>query len=362
MKYTSPIDPHVHLRWTEYADHEFTRWAYLDAQAVGLAAFMEMPNTTPALTDALAFTNRLVGLGPTMSGVARETGKPLPQYHAHIGLTGTVSEVVDALRWARDEEISAKMFCCHSTGNMGLLDESQRENVWRVAAEVGYEEAIVVHAEDHTCFGLDPEGLDFDPADPLSHALYRNETAESVAALEQVRHARKHGFLGTIVFAHTSSPDMVEMVRNELRPTDTFAVKFEVTWHHLFLNIEDDYPLHGNRVKMNPPLRSKRSQERLWDMLFDGRVDFIGTDHAPHPVARKDDPEAPASGIPAIPFWPKGIELLRQDGMNEALLRRVTFANAATTFGLEVQPFEVETEYDPSRWEKYGWNPFSRWG
>ncbi len=71
---------------------------------------------------------------------------------------------------------------------------------------------------------------------------------------------------------------------------------------------------------------------------------------------------SPASGIPALPFWPRGIELLRKDGMDAVSLRKVTFDNARSTFDLDLQPRQVEVEYDVSRWEKYEQNPFSRWG
>ena len=117
-------------------------------------------------------------------------------------------------------------------------------------------------------------------------------------------------------------------------------------------------------VKMNPPLRFKVSQERLLNLFLSAPKDFfIGTDHAPHPVAAKDrtDPH-PASGVPALPFWPKGIALLRAQGMSEEDLRWATFDHANLVFRLKIESFEVEVNYDPSRWEKYGFNPFSRLG
>ncbi len=132
----------------------------------------------------------------------------------------------------------------------------------------------------------------------------------------------------------------------------------EATFHHLFLNY-DDYKIHGNRVKCNPPLRSPAIQEGLLRALERGEFDIIGTDHAPHPLARKDDPEKPASGLPCIPFWPKGIELLRKI-VGHQKTEDMTYRVANTVFRLGLPRVEVEREYNPELWNSYGYNPFSR--
>ena len=33
---------------------------------------------------------------------------------------------------------------------------------------------------------------------------------------------------------------------------------------------------------MNPPIRSKYHQKELWNGIYNGTVDVIGSDHAPH--------------------------------------------------------------------------------
>lgn len=364
MRYWSPIDTHVHLRWLEYAGESFLAWGIDDANAIGLAAVMEMGNTKPQITDETVIQQRLDHVADPLATVPAYHERPAAHY-IHPGLTDSILDTVALFRLLKAGHVrvkAAKLYTCHSTGRMGLTDPRARANVWQIAAEVGYEGPVVVHAEDHKLFGYG--GVLFRPEDPSSHSWYQGERAEISGAIETVRFAREAGFRGDIVFAHTSSPTTVEKVLEELREDDSFYVMFEVTWHHLFLNIEDDYPIHGNRVKMNPPLRSRESQERLLKMLVDTPDSFfIGSDHAPHPVAAKDrlDPH-PASGIPAIPFWPRGIQLLRERSPfgGEEALRRMTFDRANKLFGLGLKPFEVETEYDSSRWDKYGWNPFSR--
>lgn len=361
MKYWSPIDPHVHLRWTEYADTDFLSWGIDDANAVGLAAVMEMGNTTPQVVNEATVRRRAEHAVERINEVPAYHERPAA-YFIHPGLTDSILDAVDVFRLLKSTHNvrvrAAKLYTCHSTGRMGLTERRHRQNVWQVAAEVGWDGPVVVHAQDHTAFG--PA---FDPADPPSHARHQNEAAEIAGAEETLHLAHEAGFAGTVVVAHTSSPHTVDRVRRWLRDyAPTFRVVFEVTWHHLFLNVEDDYPVHGNRVKMNPPLTRRESQERLLSLVLAKPEDFMyGSDHAPHPLAAKDrlDPP-PASGVPAIPFVPRGIALLREAGLGEDALRWVTFGHANEVFRLQLEPFEVETEYDPSRWDKYGWNPFSR--
>jgi len=363
VKYWSPIDPHVHLRWDEYADQKFLQWGLADAHDVGLAAVMEMGNTTPQITDEETLEDRCDAVDRAL-GVFTHGPLGRVAHYVHPGLTDRVlptTALFQMLARGHTRARAAKLYTCHSTGRMGLTERRARQNVWHIAAEVGYTGPVVVHAEDHEAFGPDP----FRPEDPPSHSRHQNAEAELAGVVETLADAMAAGFAGTVVLAHTSGANTVDQARwwvGHWKPP--FKVAFEVTWHHLFLNADDDYPVHGNRVKMNPPLRSRANQEMLLGQLLEAPADFfVGTDHAPHPLAAKDrlDPH-PASGIPAIPFWPKGIKLLRDRGLDEDALRHVTFGHANAVFGLGLEGFEVETTYKISAWERYGWNSFSRLG
>jgi dihydroorotase len=159
---------------------------------------------------------------------------------------------------------------------------------------------------------------------------------------------------------HVSSPLTVKLVEDARRNGGVdFEIILEVTWHHLLLNVTD-YAEHQHRVKMNPPLRAKSSQQELFNMLLEDRLDIIATDHAPHPLDRKDDFESPASGIPAIPFWPKGIAILRKHRVSDERIAWWTFHNANHLFDLDCEEQEFDARYDPGLWEKYGYNPFAR--
>jgi dihydroorotase len=75
----------------------------------------------------------------------------------------------------------------------------------------------------------------------------------------------------------------------------------EVTPQHLTLAIPDAYESLGTKAQMNPPLRERYHQERLWWGVERGVVDVLGSDHAPHTLEEKSkDYPATPSGMPGV--------------------------------------------------------------
>ncbi len=357
MKYLSPLDPHVHLRGLEYQE-PFLDMALEDAEAVGLCALLEQPNPVPQLTSLVEIINR------NRSFYEHKTGKysknVFPRLHGcHAGMTNDPLQVRDMIRAVMDgktELNSIKTFYTHSTGNMGILDPEKQKFIWNSMGEMGFRGVHIGHFEDEKMY-VNEFSPTIGQEQPIMHSRYQTPEAELGQVMAQIRNAIDAKFQGTFYIAHVSNPDTVEFVKLA-RKVVNFPIILEVTFHHMFLN-EDDYAIHGHGVKMNPPLRSKILQERLLGHVLNGKCDIIGTDHAPHPKQRKEGPK-PASGIPAIPFWPRGIQLLRELGIGEERLRSLTFEKANEVFELGLTPTMVDIEYQPKLWDKYFSNPFSR--
>ncbi|MDP3882155.1 MAG: hypothetical protein Q8Q31_04745 [Nanoarchaeota archaeon] len=350
-KYKNIIDPHVHLRGKEYSQYPFLQLGFRDAIAVGIAAVGEQPNPNPSLTNVDAVKARLEESKPYRGKI----------FHwIHIGMTNDLQQNEASLKAVMSGIYglrSDKTFNTHSTGNMGITDHEKRKAIMFLKGEINYTGVSIFHPEDETLFTGD-----YDPQDPKSHSIKQNERSETSSIEETVRNAIDGRFKGILYFAHVSSPDSICYI-NSMRNKVPFEMVIEETWHHMLLNADQDYPLHGNRVKMNPPLRNKSSQERVLEHVLRGDVDVIGSDHAGHPVSLKDLLETgkiPPSGIPALPFWPKGIELLRDYGISKGLLDNLIFNNSNRIFNLDLEPKEVEILYNPDLWTAYGWNPFSR--
>ncbi|WP_395530582.1 dihydroorotase [Enterococcus lactis] len=83
---------------------------------------------------------------------------------------------------------------------------------------------------------------------------------------------------------HVSTKESVRVIRDAKKAG--IHVTAEVSPHHLIL-IDEDIPEDFGFWKMNPPLRGREDREALIEGLFDGTIDCIATDHAPHGLEEK---------------------------------------------------------------------------
>src|SRR3989441_12305278 len=83
--------------------------------------------------------------------------------------------------------------------------------------------------------------------------------------------------LPAINLLHLSSRKALEaaLQMQELFPHIDF--RREVTIGHLMLDIEAKA---GVLAKVNPPIRPREDVEFLWEKLLEGKVDWVGSDHA----------------------------------------------------------------------------------
>ena len=97
---------------------------------------------------------------------------------------------------------------------------------------------------------------------------------------------------------HVSTKESVALIRAAKK--SGVNVTCETAPHYLTL-CEDDLQEHG-RFKMNPPLRAAADRDALLEGLFDGTIDMIATDHAPHSAEEK------SRGLAGSPMGVVGIE------------------------------------------------------
>ncbi len=85
---------------------------------------------------------------------------------------------------------------------------------------------------------------------------------------------------------HITTPEVVELV-NEAKYKGVYAIA-ETCPHYLFLN-ENALNEVGVFAKCNPPLRSEEERQGMWEMVNDGSIDIIGSDHAPYTKEEKKE-------------------------------------------------------------------------
>lgn len=267
------IDDQVHFREPGLTHKEDLRHATRACAKGGVTTFFEMPNTRPNTVTCEELEAKL----------ALASTRSLVNYAFYIGAT---SENVDQLAAARRAP-GIKIFIGSSTGDL-LVDD--QEALERIFARTSL--PIAAHCEDETTVRRNAARW-ADSHDVAVHSLVRDEQAAVIATRRAIDLAVRHRHRFHVL--HVSTAAEVEL----LQPHHDL-VTAEVCPHHLFFNT-DDYPRLGTLIQMNPSIKTREDNRRLWQSLLDGRIQVIATDHAPHTLEEKGlpYPQSP-SGLPAV--------------------------------------------------------------
>jgi len=330
------IDPHVHLRDGKQSHKETVKHGLSVAYRAGLDAVFEMPNTDPALTSMKTIDDRII----LADQAIEELGVKI--FHGlYAGITADpkqIKEVVRAHKRLFPRVVGLKMFAGHSTGNMGIIDEDEQKSVYRTLAKLKFDGVLAVHCEKERYI----EEEVWNPEFPITHCFARGPLAEIASVDDQIRFAQQAGYKGTLHICHISVPESLEYIERGRKKSD-FEITCGITPHHAFLwdtimsRLEED----GLLLKMNPPLRSKILQDHMVRNFYDGRIDWIETDHAPHTLEEKtgkalDGKGNPmyASGIPVLPYYPNFIRYIEQNWLDTPQVRNLTHNNIVRAFDL----------------------------
>ncbi len=260
------IDPHVHLR--DPGDRSVESLASGTRAAVlgGLTCVFDMPNTSPAIVDA--------------ERVAWKQAYAEREAWCDIGLyVGATKRNVGALAGLElmDGVAAIKLFAGSSTGDLMVEDDASIEAVMRSGRR-----RIAFHSEDE--YRLRARRALFRPGDPYrSHMEWRDVECAFLGTRRIMALARATGRPAHILHVSTEEElDYLQAFRD--------IATVEVLVNHLTQIGPDCYDALGGYAVMNPPIRDRRHYEASWAAVRDGRVDTIGSDHAPHARAAKERP------------------------------------------------------------------------
>ncbi len=354
------IDTHIHARDFGEAHKDTIEHILKVAETVGMTAVAAMPNTNPAITNlqqALFYMQNA------------EACKSPVKFLIYFGITNDPEQVKQVPQMIRDLEkmlgyrcvMGIKQYCAHSTGNIGVIHDNDQLHNMAILAEEGYEGVLVAHAEDHS---LMDDSL-FNPASPRSWAEYcRPPHSEIISVHKNIAFKRASGFKGRLHIAHTSMPESVYEINQAKK--EGMNISCEVTPQHILLDWNALNGEYGLRRKMNPPLRHTGANVAMRELLKDGSIDCIGTDHAPHTLAEKtgrvlDAKGKPmyASGMTGLQIYPSFIEHLRKNGFSEKRINEVTFSKANELFKLGLEPRVCVPKSCP---QEYEFNPYEGTG
>ena len=337
-------DPHVHLRDWNQSSKETIVHGMLTGAKAGFDVFFDMPNCNPPLTDRETIEKRIL-LGQKAEQELKTQGFDV-HYHVYCGITEDSNQIREMVRAYNDlfpMVCGMKMFASQSTGNMGIIDPEAQEIVYRTLAEENYRGVIAVHCEKESLFRPEEK----------AHSMKRPPESEEASVMDQIRFAEEAGFKGTLHIAHISTAGALEAVR-EARKRSIIRITCGATPHHILLNIENESAI----VKMNPPLRDEENRKAIWDALFDGTIDWIESDHAPHTLA---DKENGASGLPGFEGMLMAIRKLREAGITEQRLSELLCTNSLKAFGIKEESEAVPVVTDEMIRQARSAYPFSAW-
>ena len=165
-----------------------------------------------------------------------------------------------------------------------------------------------------------------------------NNLTESIIVERDIALARKFG--GRYHVLHISTKEALDAVR--IAKMEGLEVTCEVSPHHLLLD-ETEVLKQGTTAKMNPPLRNKADVKAMQEGLFDGTIDAIATDHAPHDKASKEKPlEEATFGIVGLEtLLPLSLKFFHEGKIKLVDLLAKLTCNAAKIVGIDRGSIEV---------------------
>ncbi len=314
------VDGHVHLRdsgilnASQKAKEDFSTGTRA-AVAGGVTTVLDMPNTVPSTTD--------------FSAIQAKRDHAAKTSYCDFGLfAGATPDNVDHIHEiVAAGAVGVKMYMGASTGSL-LVDQPVLEESF-FEASARHRFVLALHAESQSC--LSRHAAFFDAKPSPRHSQVRPAECAQEAVTAAIDFTRKHG--GKTHFCHASTAAEATLLKTA--KAEGLSMSMEVCTHHLFL-CEDDEPFLGNRVKMNPPLRSKKDVHALWNALNDGTVDTVATDHAPHTLEEKRQEywHAPA-GVPGLEtMLPLMVTAALEGKTTLETVQRVCCQKPAEIFGL----------------------------
>ena len=313
-KYILPglIDPHVHMRDMDQSYKEDWDSGTKSALRGGITTVMDMPNTIPPTTN-----------NSNLKTKRKFAKKSNVNYGFNLGFIGTNSEEIRSI-----EKFNAiKVFLCESSGGIPVENADQLKSVFSLAEILQI--PLIFHSESGRC--IEECEKKYDPKIDNHHLIRNRKCAirTTTTVLEM-----SHNYKCKVYFAHIATAEEIELIQDAKKTNPNIFC--EVTPHHLLITrqILDKVKNWG---RVNPPLRDSEDNQQLYQAIWNGTIDTIGTDHAPHNINEKNKnyTEAP-SGFPGFETClPLLLNEVNSGNLSLEIIERITSKNSAEIFNLK---------------------------
>lgn len=269
------IDTHMHVRGPAFSHREDFYSGTAAAAAGGITTILEMPVSKPPTYSAEVLQTRIecaqeqALVDFAFYGAAGKDNIGHIPALAEAGVIGFKTFTQSA---PPGREGEFRGLCAPSSADL--------YEVLSAVAKTGLPAAV--HAEEDSLIGLFAGKSD----DPYSFG--RPPVVELEAVARSLVLARAAG--ARLAICHASLPETVELAEGARRLGQ--EVYLETCLHYLAASHEDVERV-GRFAKIKPPLRDKERAARLYEMYRAGRLDYLGSDHAPFTAAEKLADPAP---------------------------------------------------------------------
>jgi dihydroorotase len=320
------IDPHVHFRDGGAGGIDGVEDMVSGSKGAilgGVTTVFDMPNTTPAATNAAALRAKRDYI----------TGHAYCDVGIYAGATKENADSLGELE-AMDAVCAIKLFAGSSTGNLLVEDDDSIERVMRSGRR-----RIAFHSEDE--YRLQARKPSFKTGDPYaSHAVWRDVECAFLGTRRIMALARKTNRPAHIL--HVSTAEELGYLKDFRE-----LASIEVLVNHLLQSGPEVYERLGAYAVMNPPLRDARHVAAAWAAVADGTIDTIGSDHAPHSRAAKEKPWPDcAAGLTGVQtLLPLMLDQVNQGRLSLPRLADLMAAGPARIYGA-VNKGRIAAGYD----------------
>jgi dihydroorotase len=298
-KYVLPgmIDDHVHFREPGMTYKGTIKSESKAAVAGGITTYFDMPNTVPSVLNSEILEDKMK--------LAAE--KSLANYSFYHGTSNDNLEDIKAI-----DPLACcglKVYMGASTGNMLVDDEATLNDVFKHAPLL-----VATHCEDTPTIIENEENYRQIYGDNIPFELHpkiRSEEACVKSSTLAIELATAHD--ARLHILHISTAAETEMFSD--LPLSEKRISAEVCCHYLAF-CEEEYETKGSLIKCNPAIKTAVDRAGLFQGLLDGRLDVIGTDHAPHTLDEKQGSyfDTP-SGMPLAQYALPSLLEHYQDGI-----------------------------------------------
>jgi allantoinase len=257
------IDPHVHINEPGRTDWEGFATATQAAAAGGITTLVDMPlNSTPVTINQKSYLKKVAAAQDKCSVNVFFWGGAVPEN------AGSISEILNT------DVLGIKAFLTHSgIDDFPNVTENELNKIMPAIAHSGKQ--LLVHCE----LDAPNAGQNLLKQDPTSYRAWlksRPKEWENKAINLMIRLCEKYNCPVHIV--HLSSAEALPAIQSAKEKGLPLTV--ETCPHYLYFNAEN-IPDANTLFKCAPPIREEENNQKLFEALQNGLIDFVATDHSP---------------------------------------------------------------------------------